>query len=660
MRVQKYNTADVLIEYYDEAFSYLSNQSIKAELPIFAGFYAGEEFYYVVWGKNNLKEYDSNEVIRVVKYNKNWERLSQCSVYGANTKKPFSLGTLRMTECNGYLFVRTTHQMYASEDDLNHQANMALQIRTADMVLTDSAYDISNYALGYVSHCFNTFIMTDDTNHILTLDQGDGAPRGAMIGRYSKIPGEYCLSGSYRPLLTFSYDGQYGQNTTHATLGDFSYSDSSILVAGTSINYDEQLSTRTIQNLYLSVTDRTELETYSINEESNTTKIRWITNYKDNVKDEHFRHCATTPYLIRWNHNLFLLIWSDTKYDEPTGNLFYEFIDGEGKQIGEIHSEKGNISDCKPIMKGNKVVWYTTNNEKLCFYSIDQTGTLKKNTVTYPKQIDVFPKSVKECRLAITKIGQLKKNQVNSSYVLTFRGKPLKKEKDYFIRGDGYSWNSTTKIISKFSKTICGMDGDFYGTHEFTVFPIRKKAILKSVAATSSVATVKWEKGSGCMGYEIYRSVDGKKKQKVAVITNPTIGSWKDTNVQKGHYYSYSMRAYTKKGSKMLYTNKSDEITALPGNAKAFLKPKITSIKQKGNKIIIKISKNKMATGYEYQFSWSQDFDVVKKQKTTSSNMVTISDDYFGCEGRVRMYRKVKGKKVYGPWSKVYLVVNRY
>jgi hypothetical protein len=172
MRVQKYNTADVLIEYYDEAFSYLSNQSIKAELPIFAGFYAGEEFYYVVWGKNNLKEYDSNEVIRVVKYNKNWERLSQCSVYGANTKKPFSLGTLRMTECNGYLFVRTTHQMYASEDDLNHQANMALQIRTADMVLTDSAYDISNYALGYVSHCFNTFIMTDDTNHILTLDQG--------------------------------------------------------------------------------------------------------------------------------------------------------------------------------------------------------------------------------------------------------------------------------------------------------------------------------------------------------------------------------------------------------------------------------------------------------------------------------------------------------
>lgn len=236
-----------------------------------------------------------------------------------------------------------------------------------------------------------------------------------MIGRYSKIPGEYCLSGSYRPLLTFSYDGQYGQNTTHATLGDFSYSDSSILVAGTSINYDEQLSTRTIQNLYLSVTDRTELETYSINEESNTTKIRWITNYKDNVKDEHFRHCATTPYLIRWNHNLFLLIWSDTKYDEPTGNLFYEFIDGEGKQIGEIHSEKGNISDCKPIMKGNKVVWYTTNNEKLCFYSIDQTGTLKKNTVTYPKQIDVFPKSVKECRLAITKIGQLKKNQVNSS-----------------------------------------------------------------------------------------------------------------------------------------------------------------------------------------------------------------------------------------------------
>ncbi len=649
MRVQKYNTADILVEYYDNNFSYVSNQTIQAELPIFGGFYAGSEFYYVVWGKENLKELDSNEVIRVVKYNKNWERVSQCSVYGANTTKPFNFGLVRMTECNGYLFVRTMHEMYGTSDGMNHQANITLQIRIENMELTDSAYDIASPSSGYVSHCFNTFILPDDSNHIITLDQGDGGPRGAMIGRYKNVPGDYCLSGGFQPLLTFSYQGYYGQNTTRATLGGFEYSDTSILVAGTSIKEEDDFDTCTTQNLYLSVTDRKELESDSESDVSNTTTIRWITNFEDDGK--HFHHCATTPRLVKWNNNLFLLIWSETEYDEPTGKLYYEFIDGTGNQVGQIHSEQGEISDCQPIMKDNKVVWYTTDNKELCFYSIDETGTLSKKIVTYPEEIDVFPKSIEECRMVITKIGEIKESEIDTSYVLTFRGEVLEEEKDYYLSGE--RGGMLDNRLQYFAKTIHGMGSNFYGYKEFKVMPIRKNPKLKSVTATSSIATITWEQETGCAGYEVFRSVDGKGKQKVAVIPDSTVCSWKDTTVEKGHYYSYSMRAYTINGTKTLYTKTTDAITVLPGNKNAFAKLKITYLRRTSNKVTIKVKKNKTGSKYEYQFSETMDFQKIKKKKFSSRNSMTFSMKSCGCYVRVRVYRKVKGNKIYGPWSEV-------
>lgn len=650
MRVQKYNTADVLIEYYTDSFSYISTQTIKAELPIFGGFYAGSDSYYLVWGKENLEEYDSNEVIRVVKYNKNWERVSQCSLYGANTTTPFAGGLVRMTECNGYLFVRTTHEMYKDGGLYNHQANITLQIRIEDMVLTDCVGGSSGYIIGFVSHCFNTFVLADDTNHILTLDQGDGNPRGSVIGRYTEVPDDYGLTGDYRSVVTFRYQGETGQNTTKASLGGFEYSDTSILVAGTSIAQDENYRSDYAQNLYLSVTDRAELEDAPEKDAStkNTTTMRWITNFKED--GNHFHHCATTPRLVKWNNNLFLLIWSETEYDKPTGKLYYEFVDGTGKQIGEIHSEQGEISDCQPVMKDNKTVWYTTDNKNLCFYAIDQAGILTKQTVVYPKQVDVYPKSVSECRLAVTKIGEVKESQIDSSFVVTFGGEPLKLGEDYEVRGGGVTKIGNTVYMIK--KKILGCDGDFYGDEEFEVQPIRKNPKLKSVTSTSSYATVKWEKESGCMGYEIYRSVDGKGKEKVAVVKDSTIGFWKDRNVEKGHCYSYSMRAYTKKGKKILYTNSTDEITVMPGNAKVFAKPKISSLKRKGNKIAVKVPKNKNASGYEYQFSYSPYFEKILKKKLSSSNNVTVSVKGYAIYVRVRVYRKINGKKVYGAWSK--------
>lgn len=47
------------------------------ELPLWGGFYAGSDGYYLVEGQTNNKENDSAEVIRVIRYDTNWNRTVQ-------------------------------------------------------------------------------------------------------------------------------------------------------------------------------------------------------------------------------------------------------------------------------------------------------------------------------------------------------------------------------------------------------------------------------------------------------------------------------------------------------------------------------------------------------------------------------------------------------
>ena len=168
----------LVVETYNSQFQLVSSKTLELELPLWGGFFAGEDYNFVIFGQENPEENDSAEVIRVVKYAKDWRRLGQASLYGANTTIPFDAGSLRMDEYNGYLYVRTSHEMYASGDGLNHQANLTFSLRQSDMEITDSFSGVANTAAGYVSHSFNQFVLVDEDGNIVTMDHGDGYPRG--------------------------------------------------------------------------------------------------------------------------------------------------------------------------------------------------------------------------------------------------------------------------------------------------------------------------------------------------------------------------------------------------------------------------------------------------------------------------------------------------
>ena len=177
----EYTGGQVVVENYSSSFALQDSRTIQPELPIWGGFFAGEDYNFLVFGQQNSAESDSTEVIRVVKYDKNWNRLGAASLKGANTTVPFDAGSLRCDEYNGYLYIRTSHEMYTSSDGLNHQSNLTMAVRQSDMSITDSYYKVMNINYSYVSHSFNQFILVDEDGKIIALDHGDAYPRSAVL-----------------------------------------------------------------------------------------------------------------------------------------------------------------------------------------------------------------------------------------------------------------------------------------------------------------------------------------------------------------------------------------------------------------------------------------------------------------------------------------------
>ena len=117
MRVFKKSNS-IGIEYYDNSFQITGKKEIAMELPLWGGFYAGSDGYYLVEGQNNTAEDSSAEVIRVIRYDTNWNRNGAASItsnpdlFGGEVRYPFDYGYVEMTETNGTLYIVTAHEGY--------------------------------------------------------------------------------------------------------------------------------------------------------------------------------------------------------------------------------------------------------------------------------------------------------------------------------------------------------------------------------------------------------------------------------------------------------------------------------------------------------------------------------------------------------------------
>lgn len=568
MRVHLKKDGTTYIEYFDENFKFVSQIVIETELSMSGGFYEGKENYFLVFGQENESELDSVEVIRVVKYDKEWRRIASASVYGANTREPFHSGAVRMAESNGQLYIRTSHLMYKSSGGINHQANMTIVVNEADMTIADEESDIVSYSkqnrfnMAYVSHSFNQFVIGDDNGDIVFLDQGDGFPRAAQLAKETREKW-----GEDKKRYIVCYEGSCGDNETGASIGGLEYSCNNYLTVGTAgAHFDWDYYDQYIENyLYLSINDK------QLQRDSNIIYI----GHSDINK------FYSTPQLVKISVNKFMILWTERVLDKEEmyvydGFIRYVYVDGEGNLLSDIFQTKGYLSDCQPISVDDKVIWTTEDNNNLTFHVIDSSGAYYSKIAGYPSNMIKYPINIAKCHLVAKKIGTIPYEEDNENDIYTdyfdlfsqITDELLVYGYDYIFQGRGGTKVSDEEYYLR--SISCSAKGeDYYGSKTFAarsswsensefIFEVPRNV---SASKTSSGITIKWKKEPYALGYYVYRKCGNSSYKKIATITDVSKNIYVDKNVKKNNAYKYYIRTFTTNGEKLITSQKSNIVT---------------------------------------------------------------------------------------------------
>ena len=182
-----------------------------------------------------------------------------------------------------------------------------------------------------------------------------------------------------------------------------------------------------------------------------------------------------------------------------------------------------------------------------------------------------------------------------------------------------------------------------------------RKTSVTSVKSTAyNKLKVSWKVVPAAASYQIYRSTkkDGDY-QHIKTIDSVGTSSWTDSSVKTGKTYYYKIKTVVKTQNGEQTSGFSNVKSAKAVPAKTTLKAKASDAKN----VKLTWSKVKGVSGYEIYRSNSKDgkyskVKTISKGSTTSykNGKLKKSTTYYY---KIRAYRKVNGKKVYGSYSSV-------
>lgn len=347
--------SNLVVEYYNDSFELVSAKRVKYDtLSRWGGFFIGEHYNFAITGEGNANELDDKEVVRVIKFDKDWNQIGQASLKGANTTTPFIHGNVNCAEYNGMLYVHTCHEMYKTRDGKNHQANLTFSIRESDMTVTDSRHDISNIGDGYVSHSLDQYIIIDREGNIVTLDKGDAAPRAAVLVRYGKKAGGDTFTGPCQSVKVCDFV----EGTSLGVPGGVAETSSSYVTAYRYKGVNDSGS-----EFYVSFTPKNNFT------EEATKTVRLTSNCKLS---------ATAATIAPTGPDSGYVLWGDRDSD----TIYYVTYTGDGR-VSEVKTAEGNLPDFTPIVHNGKLVWYITSYSIPTFYTLDESGITAIIATTY-------------------------------------------------------------------------------------------------------------------------------------------------------------------------------------------------------------------------------------------------------------------------------------
>ena len=314
---------------FDEDWNQISERTLEYELPIFGAYYSGETYNYLVYGQQGSSE--GTEIYRVVKYDKEFNRLAALSVpyEDCYTAIPFNAGNVSVAE-NGNQMIVYTSRLRPD----GHQSNIALRINTDSMTISDR-YGMIAYPDIHVSHSFRQIVEYDGEKPVY-VDLGDAYPRAVCL---------QARLGTYTNML--DVPGESGDNRTDTDVSGFSVTDTGYLVVGTQErNY--------CNNIYLSYAEKG----------AETARVKWLTgsttyNYSS-VCNAKIAKISDGKYAVMWNN-----------FDGGE-SVDYVMVNDQGELISGLKSVQGiELTSCEPVLSEGKLIWlkYYEGNQTICALS---------------------------------------------------------------------------------------------------------------------------------------------------------------------------------------------------------------------------------------------------------------------------------------------------
>ena len=466
----------VYIETYSADYKLLSTKKIKYELPKFGGYFKGKDARYIVFGQNNHESDNTKEVVRVVKYDDDWNKLGQCSITSKNVYEPFAKGPLRMTENDGILYIHTSRYIYwdaaAEPEEIHHEVNLTYAVDE------DSMECVMNEAPGdWVSHSFAQFILSDGES-VYRLDLGDGNPRAVNLAKsvvYKEPDDVWTWYGKTETRSLLDIIGSYGDNVTGVSLGGFELMNDgdTLITAGSSIVQDSSVTKTSMEKAHRNIF------VITMNKKFNESpKLNWITDYK-----EEDGITILNPQLVKVEDGYYMF-WQEY-YVERETDLWVTRVaklNEDGSLDGKIHKIRAYLSDCKPIVTSdNHLFWYTTMNDNApTFYSLDMD---RLDDYDFNGRIFADAFEIKLSQYTYTEIDDPSRmHAYKPDVTVYFKGKKLVNGQDYTYRYEDNYTQGTAYV------DVTGKDF-FVGTQRvsFEILPAKEDP-----AISGTIVVGKW------------------------------------------------------------------------------------------------------------------------------------------------------------------------
>ena len=340
----------ILIEKYNASYRLVYQGTVGFELSIFGGFYAGQNYNYLIFGQQNPTQNNQLECIRIVKYSKNWVRIGSVAVTNCNTTIPFYGSGTDICENGNMLYIRTGHQTYADGNGVRHQADMLITYQTDTNQIKAVQSNLPGSAYGVVENSGAQYI--DATGGVVTMvDHRVGNP-GSMIVSKINIMSNGVPNHGYAcsQATAITVPG-----ASSCTLGGYEVSGQYYLVAGSCSSLDGLSSNK---NVFVAAIPKNTFSTAAV-------QLSFLTGYAYGELKT-----VENPYLVKVNSEQFVLLWETRSGYTDLEEVSYVFLNGAGQMTSQVKTMHGCLSDCQPIVFNNQIVWYVTNAASMKIYTL--------------------------------------------------------------------------------------------------------------------------------------------------------------------------------------------------------------------------------------------------------------------------------------------------